>query len=503
VTVQDALGRQTLMTLPFYASATLLKPGLASYSLEAGTVRENYGLTNDRYVGSAASGSLRYGLTDWLTLEDHAEATDTLVLFGGGAAMRLGSFGVFNAAVSGSSTHGVVPTGSGGNSGGQVSAGFQRISRGLSFSVSGTYAIAGYRDIAAQYGSPVPKSTLNASLGYQLGRWGSVGVGYVNQATKTGQPGSLEGETADSLITNQQVSLATLSYSIPISPTASFYATGFKDLHDDHSYGVAFGISLALGPSVSASAGGSLDSGRIGSMLTLVKPALVENDYGYRLLDSEGVAAQHLAQGEFLTAWGRATGGVEQTSGQVAVQGGWNGALVWTGGHLFAANRIDDSFAVVSTGGVAGVPVLYENRLVGETDSSGHLLVPSLLSYQNNQVAVDATRLPADVDVGQTSTVVRPPDRSGVVIDFSIKKVNSALLTLVDGGGKPLPVGSVAKVAGALDQPVGFDGLAYVIGLQPSNHVQVVLPDGTSCSVQFDYAPVTGDIPLIGPLRCQ
>ena len=129
--------------------------------------------------------------------------------------------------------------------------------------------------------------------------------------------------------------------------------------------------------------------------------------------------------------------------------------------------------------------------------------MPSLLSYQNNQVAVDATRLPADVDVGQTSAVVRPPDRSGVVIDFSIKKVNSALLQLVDGGVKTLPVGSVAKVAGALDQPVGFDGLAYVIGLQPSNRMQVALPDGTSCSVQFDYAPVKGDIPLIGPLRCR
>ena len=250
VTVQDALGRQTLVTLPFYASATLLKPGLASYSLEAGTVRENYALSNDRYVGSAASASLRYGLTDWLTLEDHAEATDTLVLLGGGAAMRLGSFGVFNAALSGSVARGVVPTGSGGNSGGLVSAGFQRISRGLSFSLSGTYAIAGYRDIAAQYGSPVPRSTLNASLGYQLGRWGSVGVGYVNQVGKTGQvakpgqPDLLEAVAADSLVTNPQVSLATLSYSIPISPTASFYATGFKDLHDAHSYGVAFGISL-------------------------------------------------------------------------------------------------------------------------------------------------------------------------------------------------------------------------------------------------------------------
>ena len=61
--------------------------------------------------------------------------------------MKLGSFGVVNAAVSASSDRGGVPTGlgmgagmgTGGTSGGQVSAGFQRISRDLSFNVSGTF----------------------------------------------------------------------------------------------------------------------------------------------------------------------------------------------------------------------------------------------------------------------------------------------------------------------------------------------------------------------------
>lgn len=503
VTVQDALGRQTLVTLPFYASAALLKPGLASYSLEAGAVRENYGLATDRYVGSAASGSLRYGLNDWLTLEGHAEATDASLLLGGGAALRVGTFGVVNAGVAGSATRDGLPGGLGGTSGGLVSAGFQRVTRGLSFSVNGTYATGGYRDIAALYGDPVPKSTLSASFGYLFGKWGSVGVGIINQMSRIGPLGSLDTVAANTLFTSEQISLATLSYSVPIAGAASFYATGFKDLHNDHSYGLAFGVSLALGPSISASVGGSLDNGRPGSLLSLVKPALAENDIGYRVQDTEGLDAQHLAIGEFLSRWGRLTGGVEQASGQRSVQGGWSGALVWTDGHLFASDQINDSFAVVSTGGVAGVPVLYENRVVGTTDSAGHLLVPSLLSYQNNRVAVDATRLPPDIDVGQTSAVVRPPDRSGVLIDFAIRKVNSAVLTLQDSSGKPIPIGSVAKVAGAEDQPVGFDGVAYVTGLQPANHVQVALPNGTTCSVQFDYKPIPNDIPSIGPLQCQ
>jgi outer membrane usher protein len=89
------------------------------------------------------------------------------------------------------------------------------------------------------------------------------------------------------------------------------------------------------------------------------------------------------------------------------------------------------------------------------------------------------------------------------VVDFPIQKVHAALLTLLDSGGKPIPIGSVAKVAGAPDQPIGYDGQAYVTGLQHSNRMQVVLPNGTSCVVQFDYKPKTGEIPSIGPLRCQ
>jgi hypothetical protein len=57
---------------------------------------------------------------------------------------------------------------------------------------------------------------------------------------------------------------------------------------------------------------------------------------------------------------------------------------------------------VVCSGDVGCVPVPYERRSPGKTDSSERLLVPSLLSCQNNRLAVDATR-PPDVAVGQTS----------------------------------------------------------------------------------------------------
>jgi outer membrane usher protein FimD/PapC len=69
---------------------------------------------------------------------------------------------------------------------------------------------------------------------------------------------------------------------------------------------------------------------------------------------------------------------------------------------VFAGDQINNSFAVVGGGDVGRVPVPYERRSAGRTDPSDRLLVPSLLSCQNNRLAVDATR-PPDVAVGQIS----------------------------------------------------------------------------------------------------
>jgi outer membrane usher protein len=266
---------------------------------------------------------------------------------------------------------------------------------------------------------------------------------------------------------------------------------------------VEIGITVALGRSTSASIGGSIDTGHPTSSVNIARYALEQNDYGYRLLDTEGATPQRSVEAEFLSGWGRVSAGVDQSPGRIAGRAEARGAIVWADGNLFTSDQINDSFAVVNTGDVAGVPVLYQNRLVGDTNASGRLLVPSLLSYQNNLLAIDTTRLPPDIEVGQTSLLVRPPDRTGVVIHFPVRKVNAALLKLLDRNGQPVPLGSVAKVKGAEDQPVGYDGEAYVTGLQATNHIEVDLADGTKCVVQFDYKPVTGEIPVIGPLSCQ
>jgi len=498
VSVSDLLGRQTLITLPFYASVALLTPGLASYSLEAGAVRENFGQSDDRYFGWAASQSSRYGLTEWLTLESHAEVTGRVALLGAGMTMLVGNLGILNLAAAGSIGHGRSSASSGGA---MVSAGFERKTANFSIGASGTYSTAGYRDIAAEHGSPVPKASLNASLGYQLGGAGSLGIAYSGRLSRARTSGPVQVLPADTLA-DAEIHLVTASYSAPIAGRATFYATGFKDLRRRSAYGVGAGISLSLGRST-VSAQASLDGGRSTWSASASRSAQKQDEFGYRAQLSEGATSRRSLEGEYLGSWGRISAGADLSSGQIAGRAGARGALILAGGSLFTSDLIHDSFAVVSAGDVAGVPVLYENRPVGSTNSRGKLLIPSLLSYRNNRLAVDATRLPPDVEVGQTWMQVRPPDRSGVMVNFNVRRVAAALLTLHGRDGLPIPLGSTVRIEGAADQPVGYDGEAYVAGLKPGNRGVVIRPDGTTCSVQFDYLPVKGEIPLIGPVRCQ
>jgi len=71
---RDLLGRQQVVTLPFYATQALLRPGLSDYQVEAGFVRRDFGLASNDYGKGFASVNYRYGMTPSWTFEARGEA---------------------------------------------------------------------------------------------------------------------------------------------------------------------------------------------------------------------------------------------------------------------------------------------------------------------------------------------------------------------------------------------------------------------------------------------
>ncbi|MFD2137448.1 hypothetical protein ACFSLT_23810 [Novosphingobium resinovorum] len=61
-------------------------------------MRRHYGQRSFDYGTMAASGSLRHGLSKTLTAEGHFELSGATAVLGVGAVVRIGTFGVVNAA---------------------------------------------------------------------------------------------------------------------------------------------------------------------------------------------------------------------------------------------------------------------------------------------------------------------------------------------------------------------------------------------------------------------
>ena len=499
--IQDSLGRQTVVTVPIYVSSALLRPGLTDFSLAVGLVRDGYGISTDHYGGWAGNVSAQHGLAKWLTIEAHGEAAAGLGQIGVGAIVRIGSLGIANVAVSGSVGKRSVTTGR--RSGELVAIGFQRVSRWINLSANATFETVGYRDIAAFRGFVQPKSTLNISAGYRTKNRGLFGISYIAQSQFKIDPIILGTHLPISGISSQY-RLLNAAYNVHIRRVGSFRFGIYADMARRGSYGLSGGLSFFFGKSgISSAVDGSYDNGQSSYSANLGKTAIAPGDLGYTLRVTDGSSSRRSAEFDRYAQWGHLTGGVEESSGGVLGQVGLRGALSLIGGSVFASSHIDDSFALVRTGHIGNIPIKYENRPIGRTNAKGLLLVPSLLSYQNNRLSLDPSRLPPDIVVGQASTIVRPRDGSGVIVDFAVKKVHAAVIILHDRNGRPIALGSLVTVDGAPDQTVGYDGEIYLENLNPENRIKITRPDGTRCVADVVYKPVPADIPTIGPVTCQ
>jgi outer membrane usher protein len=486
MTVTNALGQQVSVSQPFYASSALLKPGLQTYAAETGLVRREWGAVSDDYGKIAGTAVYRRGLTRKFTFEGSLEGTPGTMMGGAGGVLQVGSIGVLNFAAAASA-------GSGG-SGTQFSVGAQRIGKYFSLGGSAIVSSANCEDIAARNGTPIPRKQMSVNSGVASRRFGTLGAAYAALDVDN-SPNPIVAQST----TAQHSKVFSANYTRQIH-RVSIYATEFRNLTGSESSGIQVGMTIPLGRRSSASAGGSSDG--IGQV-QVQQSATKIGEWGYEGFVSAGNSTHEFGQVQYKSPVGLFTAGVDQSGGVTSVRLESQGALSFVDKHLFLSNYIYDSFAIVDTSPVPHVHVYQENREIGRTNSSGRLLVPDMRSFDLNLIAIEPTDIPADATIDNDKREVRPQALSGVVLKFPIHFNHAALLQLVDQAGVALPLGSAAtlRATGAI-VPIGYDGDAYVEDLSSHNELIVVRPNGHKCTVVFNYEPLAGDIPSIGPLTC-
>ncbi|CCA90809.1 outer membrane usher protein (plasmid) [Novosphingobium sp. PP1Y] len=483
VVTTDAQGRQVQTSAAFYVANSLLRPGLADYALSVGKLRRDFGTSSTSYGKWAASASGRFGLTRFLTLEASAEAAGDHRLAGVGGVLQLGSLGVVDLSASASRQLG--------RSGNQVALGYQYTGRGFNLMARAVRRSPEYAELSS-YATKhyrLPSRQWQAQANVVLGRGlGNLAASFVE--TRQG---------------DRRFRLANLSYYQTLWGRSSLHLSAVRDIERETTSAMAQWV-VPLGRQGSAVSG--IERTQRGNARAVV-------DYG-RAVPSEGglgwsVGASH-ASGERDRYRGDLTwrnsalqlqAGAFGAGPHTTTWGELSGALVIMDGSVFVANRINDAFALVSTDGVAGVPVQYENQKAGVTDAKGHLLVARVPSYYAASFAIDTRDLPADVQVPVTRQRSAVKNGSGRLLRFPVSRSRAAHVLLVGANGKALPAGSKVIAATGEETWVGLDGRAYLQNLQDDNRLTVTQADGSRCLAAFDYPARGPGVGRVGPLPCR
>jgi outer membrane usher protein len=480
--VRDLLGREQIVTQPFYGSQSLLGKGLEDVSYELGFARENFGINSNDYGAWLGAATYRRGLSDAVTGEVHGEAMRDQATLGAGGDFLLPHFGTLNAYAAGSRSNGM--------RGGTLLLGLDRQARPWSFGARTQWASRSFTQVGFQAPQLPPAQVSSLNLSYAARRWGSVGIAYVGQRNRD----------------QDDMRIATLSYSVSLGKLGSLAITALRNLTGEQSTTVFAMLNIPLSPASSLSLSAQSVRGSKGDQQTDYTTALQRNlpsgdGYGYQLqARSDGSSEASVG---LQNRFGTYTAGIAQAQGSTATRLGVSGGAALLGGDVFWSRRIDQSFAVARIPDFPNVRILADNQPAGRTDADGNALIPRLRAYDRNVLAIDQRDLPLDAEIGSLKLEVFLPFRSGIDVEFPVKRSHGASFTVLLEDGRFLPVGASVQIIGNnAVHPVGYGGEAYVTGLGRSNHMLAVW-NGRSCEFLVRFNPGADPLPDLGTFICK
>ncbi|MGE8659052.1 MAG: fimbria/pilus outer membrane usher protein [Achromobacter sp.] len=483
--ITDITGQRRVVNFSIYNSAQLLQQGLGDWSFEAGKAREDYGLRSFAYANSMMySGSARYGLTDHVTLEAHGETSDGLTMGGLGALARVGQFGV----VSGS----YASSREASRRGRQYRIGYEWQGERLSVNLSTLRRDSAFRDVGTLQGSQLPLRSAQAFVGWAVGH-GQLGASYVQQDYRDSPRARYVG----------------LSWAQSLGRYGNLTLSGNRDLDGAGGNSAFVYWSIPLGGRIQTWT--SFEHQREGNTASVGVARNLAGDtdgWGWRVQASAGDRRGGQAEVNELTRYGEWRAGSQywgnpNYGGGTTVYGGATGGLLLMQGSLFPMRRVYDAFALVSTDGIADVPVKLENRVVGKTDERGLLLVTPLNAWQNNDLSIDPLGLPANVNVTRTRLMAVPATASGTLARFPMKVTLTVEFGLRAADGDWIAAGTAAVLEpGGRQVIIGYDGRVYLEDPPAGARLVVTLPSG-ACQAELPAALPREGWTELGELTCR
>ena len=476
--VRDVTGHTVTISVPYFANASLLAPGLDDYSFAAGELRRDYGLSSGSYGPFVSTGLYRHGFNDIFTGELSGGVSDGAQTLSTGGLLAYGDAGVLSAAVAASRS----PRGEGG----QWLLGVQQIDSLIGFGFSVQVATPHFTQPGYVAGLPAPHRQIGANIGTNFEHGGNLNLGYVDQDDQ------VAGRTR----------LMSLGYSAAIGNSGFISLNDVRERGRQDSNTVLLSLSMSLGERSNASLSATRLNGSTATIAQVQENLPSGTGGGYRLASGFGASSFGSAEVDYQNEVGTYSLAATRAGDQTGYQGSVSGGVGFLDGQAFASRQINGAFGLVETG-YPGVTVYSQGQAVGRTDADGDFVVPQLQPYQDNPIRIGADDLPLDTDIGNAAASAVPYYRSGVVVKIAVKQSHGVTFNVHLRDGKPLPTSAVVRIAGQSDSfPVGYDGEVYVTGVTDRARVQINLAK-QHCELDLTVPKTDDPIPDLGTYTCK
>lgn len=479
--VRDAFGRETRFSGgSFYGSPVLLRPGLTSYAVSIGRLRQDRAAQGPSYGDQVFLAQAARGFDRDVTAGIAVQASRQFKAVAGqvAATSDWGEFGVELAHSRTSGTDGLAL---------QMSYRLSTPVWGIGAAV--TRRQRGFSDLgAATYLAGRTLRSDELSIGRRY-----LGIDWSFRLTAA--------EAAGSTVT-RRISLAASRRFGDRLTTILELARSTGALPDTSIFLLA-SWSLESGQVLSLAS--TRASGRMSTTIDVARVPQEALSTGYRLSSAWAAdgSRRQFAQVTRDTTFGDYEVQASHSSGQTQL--GWraSGAVLAIGGQAFAVPPIRDSFALVRVPGAPLVPVHVEGRFAGKTNGRGELIVPDIGAYSRQRVTIDTNGLPLDYEVGSVERRVSPPLRGGEIVEFEVKLYRAVTGRVVDANGKAAG-SSIIVLGDGRRIATGTSGDFVVDGDPPRGEARVERSgQAAACRIRFPVlAKDTEPVLRLGELRC-
>ncbi|MBA0446638.1 fimbria/pilus outer membrane usher protein [Stenotrophomonas maltophilia] len=189
---------------------------------------------------------------------------------------------------------------------------------------------------------------------------------------------------------------------------------------------------------------------------------------------------------------------------------GASGSVALHRGGMNLGPPVGEGFALIHADGAQGARVGYGGQV--RVSGNGYALLPHVSPYRWNQIDLDPSGLPIEVDLLQTSQRFAPTAGSIVRVEFGARRERTLFIDATDALGQPLPFAArVEDESGTPKGAVGQGGVIQLRGAQDAGAL-IVDPDGAQrCRLEYRMPDAPDGyglswsqalcVPLAAPLR--